>query len=115
MKRLIPRFLIDKAKSDLREKVLSRIVRKANNKDCWHLKSVDESKIVDAVCHFSEKGTKKIFFEAKRLVFELIKGDLPEGFAVYQNCDDKYCINPDHHYATTPYDYLGILKLKEWV
>lgn len=44
------------------------------------------------------------------MVFELIKGDLPEGFAVYSSCKNKYCVNPDHHYATTPRDYISILK-----
>jgi hypothetical protein len=112
MKRQLSKSLVDQAKADLREKVIKRIVKNAHDRSCWHLNSIDGSKIVDAVCHFRDKGTKKIFFKARRLVFELIKGDLPEGFAVYQNCDDKYCVNPDHHYATTPHDYLGILQLK---
>lgn len=112
MKRQLSKFLVDQAKLDLREKIIKRIVKDVSAKGCWHLKSVNESKIVDAVCHFRDRGTKKIFFKARRLVFELIKGDLPEGFTVYQNCEDKYCVNPDHHYATTRSDYLGILKLK---
>ena len=114
MKRLLPKSLVDQAKADLREKVIKRIVKNANNRSCWHLNSIDGSKIVDAVCHFRDKGTKKIFFKAKRLVFELIKGDLPEGFSVYQSqsCDDKYCVNPEHHYSTTHSDYLKILQLE---
>jgi hypothetical protein len=112
MKRQLSKSLVDQAKTDLREKIIKRIIKDANDKGCWYLKSVDGSKIVDAVCHFRDKGTKKIFFKAPRLVFELIKGDLPEGFAVYQNCSNKYCVNPDHHYATTPSDYIKILKFE---
>lgn len=114
MKRQLSKFLVDQAKLDLREKIIKRIVKDVSAKGCWHLKSVDGSKIVDAVCHFRDRGTKRIFFKAKRLVFELIKGDLPEGFAVYQsqNCNNKYCINPDHHYSTTQSDYLRILEIE---
>lgn len=85
MKRQLPKSLVDQAKVDLRKKVIKRIVKKANNKGCWHLKSVDGSKIVDAVCHFRDKGTKKIFFKARRLVFELIKGEVAEGLSIYSN------------------------------
>ena len=114
MKRRLPKSVVDQAKFDLREKIIKRIVKNVSSKGCWHLKSVDGSKIIDAVCHSIDKGKKKIFFKAKRLVFELIKGDLPEGFAVYQsqNCDNKYCINPDHHYSTTQADYLKILEIE---
>jgi len=114
MKRLLSKSLVDQAKRDLSQQVLSRIIINANNNGCWHLKSVDGRKIVDAVCHFRESGTKKIFFKAKRLIFELIKGNLPEGFVVYQsqNCDNKYCVNPDHHYSTTHSDYLKILEIE---
>ena len=64
MKRQISKSLVDQAKLDLREKIIKRIVKDANSKGCWHLKSVNESKIVDAVCHFRDRGTKKIFFKA---------------------------------------------------
>lgn len=111
MKRLLPKSVIDHAKIDLYKQVLPRIVKNANNNECWHLKSVDGYKIVDAVCHFSNKGKTKIFFKAKRLVFELIKGDLPEGFVVYQACNNRYCVNPNHHYSKTQTDYIGILRL----
>lgn len=114
MKRLLSKSLVDQARRELSQGVLSRIIINANHNCCWHLKSIDGSKIVDAVCHFRERGTKKIFFQAKRLVFELIKGNLPEGFVIYQNgkCNNKYCVNPDHYYASTTSDYIGILKFK---
>lgn len=86
MKRILPKSLIDLAKSELRDSIISRISKEINESQCWHLKSVDGSKIVDAVCHFRDRGKSRIFFKAKRLVFELIKGDLPEGFAVYSSC-----------------------------
>lgn len=105
MKRQLSKALVDQAKADLREKVIKRIVKDANDKGCWHLKSIDGSKIVDAVCHFRDKGTKKIFFKAKRLVFELIKGDLAENFVVYSNCDNRYCVNPDHHHQASSYEH----------
>ncbi len=56
MKRRLPKSVVDQAKFDLREKIIKRIVKGANSKGCWHLKSVDGSKIIDAVCHFRDKG-----------------------------------------------------------
>lgn len=106
MKRRLPKALVDKAKTDLRDVFISRIIKNVNEKGCWHLKSADGSKIVDFLCHFSEKGTKKIFFKAKRFSFECFNGDLAENFAVYSSCSDKYCVNPSHHYAATTSDYL---------
>jgi hypothetical protein len=114
MKRLIPKSEVEKAKRELGDNFLSRILTNVNKKECWHLSSVDGSKIVDSVVHFSEKGTKKIFFKAKRFSFEYFNGDLAEGFAVYSNCDDKYCINPNHHYSSTPKIYLKKLAESGW-
>ena len=51
-------------------------------------------------------GKKKIFFKARRLVFELINGDLTGNLVLYSNCDNKYCINPDHQYASSSSDFL---------
>jgi len=75
MKRRLPKSVVDQAKFDLREKIIKRIVKGANSKGCWHLKSVDGSKIIDAVCHSIDKGKKKIFFKAKRLVFGVTSGN----------------------------------------
>ena len=66
MKRQLSKSLVDQAKLDLREEIIKRIVKDANYKGCWNLKSVNGSKIVDAVCHFRDRGTKKIFFKARR-------------------------------------------------
>ena len=107
MKCLIPKVEIDKAKKELRDSFISSIIKDVNAKGCWHLKSIEKSKIVDFIVHFSERGTKKIFFKAKRLAFEYFKGDLAENFAVHSKCDDKYCINPDHHYSSTFKDYIN--------
>ena len=106
MKRLLPKTLVDKAKTDLRDVFISRIIKNTDEKGCWHLKSADGSKLVDFLCHFRERGTKKIFFKAKRFSFEYFNGDLAENFVVYSSCDDKYCINPSHHYTSTSKDYL---------
>ena len=72
MKRLIPKVEIDKAKKELRDSFISRIIKDVNAKGCWHLKSIEKSKIVDFIVHFSERGTKKIFFKAKRLALKEI-------------------------------------------
>lgn len=116
MKRLIPKSVIDQAKKDLRDQFISRIVKNINHKNCWHLRSIEKQKVVDYICHFSDKGRKKIFFKAKRFAFELFKGDLAENFVVYSNCEDRFCINPDHHFSARIEDHLkklekeGILK-----
>lgn len=59
MKRLLSKSLIVLAKSELKDGVISRISKAVNNEQCWHLRSVDESKIVDAVCHFRDGGKKE--------------------------------------------------------
>ena len=110
MKRLIPKSEIDKAKKELRDDFTSRIIKNINDKGCWHLYGIEKPKPVDFLVHFSERGTKKIFFKAKRFAFECFNGDLPEGFVVYSNCEDKYCINPDHHYSSTVQAYLKKLQ-----
>ena len=110
MKRLIPKSEVDKAKKELRDDFTSRIIKNINDKCCWHLYGIEKPKPVDFLVHFSERGTKKIFFKAKRFTFECFNGDLPEGFVVYSNCDDKYCINPEHHYSSTVQAYLKKLQ-----
>ncbi|MDA9817836.1 NUMOD3 domain-containing DNA-binding protein [Flavobacteriaceae bacterium] len=119
MKRQIPKSEVDKAKKELRAVFTSRIIKNVNSNGCWHLKALQKPGVVDFIVHFSEKGTKKIFFKAKRLAFEYFKGDLEENFAVYAKCEDKYCINPDHHYSSTLTNHLkqlekdGLLKRRE--
>lgn len=117
MKHLIPKAEVDKAKKELRDAFISRIIRDVNDKGCWHLKSIGkESKVVTFIIHYSEKGKRQVFFTARRLAFEYFKGDLEENFNVYSRCNDKYCINPDHHYSSHSSAYLkklaqdGLLK-----
>lgn len=111
MKRQFPNTEVEKAKEELKEAFISRIVMDVNDKGCWHFKSIEKSKkVVDFIIHYSEKGTKRIFFKAKRLAFEYFNGAIAENFVVYSKCNDKYCINPEHHYLSTPSDHLKKLE-----
>lgn len=37
-----------------------------------------------------------------RIMYQLIHGDIPEGMVIGHRCNNKGCVNPAHHYLTTP-------------
>lgn len=41
---------------------------------------------------------------ATRVVWELLKGEVPKGLCVLHTCDNPACINPDHLYLGTQSD-----------
>lgn len=37
-----------------------------------------------------------------RIMYQLIYGSIPEGMVIGHLCNNKGCVNPAHHYLTTP-------------
>jgi hypothetical protein len=115
MKRSLLKSQVTEAKQALYKSFPSRIIKNANESDCWHLKSLNGEKIVNSLCYFSDRGKKKVFFKIKRFSFEYFQGEeLPDNLAVYSHCANQFCLNLKHHYASTTQDYLNKTK-PNWI
>jgi rRNA maturation endonuclease Nob1 len=89
-------------------KFLSKIVKNANNKGCWYLKSDDGSKFK------TEFYLNKKKFIAKRFSYEYFCKKVESGLKVLCKCGDKLCINPKHHFAGNGKDHIQILYKHGW-
>ena len=106
MRRRVPKKILILAKQELFQEIPTRIFKNATKNGCWYFKSKNETKVVDFVCHFSNKGKNKIFFAIKRLAYEFfLQDELSEDLLVYSKCGDKFCINPEHHYVAPLKDH----------
>jgi len=93
---------------NLSEKFLSKIEKNVNEKDCWYLKSDDGSSFKD-VFYFKRKG-----YKAKRFAYIHYKGKIKAGLKVLCKCNDKLCINPDHHFLGTGSDQIKLIMSRGW-
>jgi len=49
---------------------------------------------------------------AHRLAWTLKHGPIPKGMDVCHRCDERHCINPDHHFLQTRYGNMADFRLK---
>jgi len=93
---------------NLSEKFLSKIKKDVNDNGCWYLKSDDGSSFKD-VFYFKRKG-----YKAKRFAYIHYKGKIKAGLKVLCKCNDKFCINPDHHFLGTGSDQIKLIMSRGW-
>ena len=93
---------------NLSEKFLSKIKKDVNDNGCWYLLSDDGSSFKD-VFYFKRKG-----YKAKRFAYIHYKGKIKAGLKVLCKCNDKLCINPDHHFLGTGSDQIKLIMSRGW-
>jgi len=99
-------------KRELKDNFFSRIIKNVNEKGCWHLMQVFKPKPSQFIWHwhYVNGELEKTCFMARRISFEYSKGEVPKELSVYCNCDNKYCINPDHLYSLSVKDFSKKLR-----
>lgn len=99
-------------KLELKEDFFSRVFKDVNGKGCWHLMQVLKPKPSQFIWHWRPVNgdIEKTCFMARRISFEYHKGELPKELSVYCNCDNKYCVNPDHLYSLSVKDFSKKLR-----
>lgn len=90
------------------KKFLSKIVKDANAHGCWYLRSDDGLTFKDTF-YFKRKG-----FKAKRFSYEHFMGKVALKLKVLCKCQNKLCINPDHHFAGTGTDQINQILARGW-
>lgn len=70
-----------------------------NENECWNCTS--HSAYGDGYPKLIRNGKK---YRMSRYIYEMMKGDIPEGMVIMHKCDNPRCINPDHLVAGTQSD-----------
>lgn len=69
---------------------------------CWFWDGKENS---HGYVHLTIRG-KKVF--GHRKMYEIYKGDIPEGMIVHHTCNNRACLNPDHLQLVTRSSHPGV-------
>ncbi|MCL4518288.1 MAG: HNH endonuclease [Thaumarchaeota archaeon] len=91
----------ERFRANIEDRLLSKITRsqagKGQSSECW----LWEGRTINGHgVMIVDKRTKYV----ERLMYELRKGEIPEGKLVLHSCGNTRCINPAHIYLGTPSD-----------
>ncbi len=75
---------------------------------CWIWKMGLSRKGGYGVVSFNKKSTR-----AHRLMYTLVKGEIPKGMQVLHHCDNKSCVNPLHLWLGTNIDNMLDRDMKQ--
>jgi len=91
---------------DLQKRFWSK-VNVVGEEDCWEWIAAIDTPGYGA---FKFNGKK---INSHRMVYQLIFGEIPKGYQVCHNCDNRLCCNPKHLFLGTPQDNVDDMMNKK--
>jgi hypothetical protein len=86
------------------------------NKILKHINKTDSCWLWTAAINKHGYGLTKLTKKtrtAHRVLYELFKGEIPEGKFVCHSCDVRHCVNPEHLWIGTTEDNMKDMSLKK--
>lgn len=84
------------------ERILKKIIKDDNG--CWNYTGSVNTDGYPSLTRKGYRNTSPGNVKGHRYVYEMTKGEIPEGQVIRHTCDNIKCLNPEHLILGTPLD-----------
>lgn len=83
------------------------MVQKDLKSGCW----IWQGRVSSTGCPMLWIHERDADLSVARVLFEIVKGEIPRGYRLFHTCHNRRCVNPEHMKPVTPFESMTLSQL----